>query len=297
MTKTIGEYILHHRLQTIGIALLLAYLPLFNALALIILALVTLRKGEQEGLWILLAMLLPPLVNYALARIDGLLLAITAADNILLWFLAGQLRRTNSWTWVLQVGITLAIAVVVLAHVVNPAIDLGWEQRLSAYLHQAKTIFIFSSFQWEQLTPFIRNAAKMATGVQAAVALSTSLIWLMVGRWWQATLFNPGKLSPELHNINIAQSLAIALAVLLVTAFLTRAKLFLDLVPLGVLPFTVAGLSLIHYFVAAKKITIVWLGLLYLIMATLFFYVTTGLMALGLLNSFIDFRKKIAVKP
>ncbi len=294
--KNIGEFFLRSRWQTFIIALLIAFIPLLASFAVIIMALVTLRKGWQEGFWILLATIIPALVVFFTTQTDLVLVGSTIASNILVWLLAGVLHTKVSWAAVLNVATVVGVIVVIVIHVLYPDIAQWWQHNLLQYSQEAKTL-LTSLNENKTLTPeLVNQIASVATGIQISVLIGLNLLSLVFARWWQAILFNPEQLRPELHNIRIAPSLGIILLLVLLLAGLTQQAIAIDVIPVMLLPFIVAALSLIHYWVFGKKTAIMILSLFYIMTILLFPYVIVLLIILGMVDSGINLRARLGPK-
>jgi hypothetical protein len=290
----ISQYLLANRFQAMLLALILATLPILSVSAMILLAFLTLRQGWKSGLGILIATLIPSFVVLSLAKVDVLSLVIISSINILVWILACELRRTVSWVWVIEAGAGLGIIVVCVLHLVFPDLILWWQDNMQAYLDQAKQLW--AAMPVDRMGDFIHRTAKIATGAQAAMVLIMALTCLAVGRYWQASLFNPGQLKPELQCIRLSRGFVSVLIVLAVAAGLGRIEMLIDTLPILVMALALAGLSLFHYGLAARKIGTLWLIVFYVVGSILMTYSLVALCLLGLIDSFWDLRKKINTK-
>jgi hypothetical protein len=123
-----------------------------------------------------------------------------------------------------------------------------------------------------------------------AVYMFLSIVLLMVSRWMQAALFNPGGFQKEFHQLRIEQKVALLLVGLMMLAnfeILIPASWMLYLI----LPLLFSGLALIHAVVAAKKLSSMWLAALYaLIMLPL---IANLVVLIALLDSWYDFRTRL----
>jgi hypothetical protein len=290
----LGQYLLAHRTQAALLALTLATLPLLSLLAIVLIALVTLRQGWQAGLAILIATLAPNLAVFWFAKVDVVSLAIVSSINIVVWILAIELRRSLSWAWTIQVGAGLGIAVVCILHLVYPEVVEWWQGHMQVYLDQVKQVW--ASVPAEKMQAFIQRAAKIATGVQAAMVLSMGLLGLMAGRYWQARLFNPGQLRPELHHIRLSRSFVVVLILLALAGGIGRIEMGIDVLPIIAVVLAVAGLSVVHCVAKERKISLLWFVLFYIISSLLAVYFLVALCLIGLIDSFWDVRSKLVKK-
>ena len=80
-------------------------------------------------------------------------------------------------------------------------------------------------------------------------------------RWWQAVIWNPGSLHRELHNLRLSRLAGILFIVSLLFFYLGN-TVILDIMPVLYVLFSVAGLSLIHYFLGLFHSPMTWFWLL-----------------------------------
>ena len=286
--KVFGAFLMRGRWQPCLMAMLFATLPLLSWLSLVIVALVTLRKGKQEGAWVLLCAVLPALV-FAVLGHSVLLLINGVVTAILVWLLALLLRRTASWSYVLVVAACLGVCGVLAAHGYTAEIDQWWLQKM---LESMQTVNAEIALNTEQQTQAIQSLAQIATGVQAALIVLMSLGWLVLARNWQAALYNPGQLRPELQHIRMPKWAAGSIVVLVGLTVLTHWSSLIDLLPVAMLPFVLAGLSLVHFIVAARKLSWIWLVLFYVLMVLFLPYWSSALVMIAVLDSWMNLRIK-----
>ncbi len=286
-----GNYLLNNQRSMLLIVLILSVLPVVSSLVAIIVALVTLRKGWQLGGAALIASLCPRVLVFLLGDLNVFLLLTALFSNVLIWVLALILRRSLSWAVVVQSAAGIGFLVLLLVHWIYPGITDWWLQNLTADVQQAQPLF-GSSLPAD----FPARTARVATGIQLTAFSALSLLWLVLARWWQAVLFNPGQLQSELHNVRLSRSFVLAVAIVLLIALLSHNGIMLDVVPVLVLPAIAAGLSLMHYFAATKKYAIRWLVGFYIVIVVLFAYLVGILFAVGLVDSVMNLRARLNPK-
>jgi hypothetical protein len=289
-----SQYLLDNPRQAILIALILSTLPLLSLFALVLLAFVTLRQGWKRGLGIVVATVIPSLLIIFLGQIDILSVVILNSIPVLVWIFASELRRTLSWAWLIQLGTVLGVLLICALHSVYPDLILWWQDYMHGYLVQAQQLW--PAMPVDKMNNFIDRMAKIATGTQIAMVLTMALSCVVMGRYWQAILFNPGQLKPELHFVRLSKGFVWILIILGLLASVGRIEVLIDALPVIALAVSLAGLSLLHYIVAVKKIGIIWLGLFYIVGSILMFYSLTFLCLLGLIDSFFDIRNRIVTK-
>lgn len=229
-------------------------------------ALVTLRQGSKAGFMVLLWVMLPALVFGYLGH-PWMVLFDAFAGGFVLWLLASVLRSTESWVRVAQVGIALGVVLIALLHVFHPDIAQWWLTTLTREYHQQLLAFqhdgsvsqanelgkLFKAFQASGLLVY---TAKMSTGFSVNMALSSVVVNLMLARWWQALLFNPGGFRRELFAFQVPYSLMFSLMLCGVGLWM-KVHFAWDIMPVLSLVFLFAGLLLLHK--GAQKIRYPWL--------------------------------------
>ena len=283
-----GAFLMRSRRNAGILAFVFALLPFLNWLSVVIMALVTLRKGAKEGLLILICVLLPIGV---LAVISGNFVIVynLLVMAIIVWLLATVLHYTHHWSVVLLVGIGLGIVGIVAIHGYIDNINLWWQQRMLVYLQQVGADTHVNTVQQKQM---ILHLSKIATGIQAAILLAINLLWLLLARYWQAVLYNPGALHSELHAIRMPRWSSMILILIGLVAVLTQLPLVIDLLPLLLLAFVLAGLSLIHFIVALRQLHWGWLVFFYLVLIFALPYVGMALIVLALADSLLNLRQR-----
>jgi hypothetical protein len=256
---------------------------LFCWIGAAVVALVTLRKGIGPGAWLLLWGVLPA---GALAYVvgDSGPLALLLATAVL----AGVLRTTVS----LPLAVLSSVAVGALT-------GLGMMAFGGAHLEQVVNYFgEFLASLEQQLSQggekvlLARPDATQVAGMMGAGWAMTAVLCLLLGRYWQAALYNPGGFGSEFKALyyppavtSVLALLAIALASL-GTAYRTWALICL-------IPLSFAGLALVHARVAHRGQSVGWLVGFYV--AWLFFDpVKLLVLCAAIADSWMNFRRRWA---
>ena len=286
--KPFGAFLMRSRRNAGILAFAFALLPILNWLSIIITLLVTLRKGAQEGVWILSCTLLPLCVLAftvgRLAVIYNMLIPI-----LVVWGLALVLRSTHNWASVLLIGAGVGVIAIVVLHSYIANIDAWWQHKMLSYLQQLSVGINVDTMQQKQT---ILHLSKIATGLQIAVLLLMNLLWLLLARCWQAILYNPGALRGELQAIRIPRWVSVVLLLVLVMVLLIKQPLLIDLLPVLLLPFMLAGLSLFHFIIAVRKMHWLWLFVFYIALLFAFPYIGMALVLLALVDSGLNLRQR-----
>ena len=278
--RAIAEYAMRGRSQAVIAAGIAAAIPLFFWISAAIVALVTLRRGLNEGLLVLLWAVLP--AGFWLFVNDPTPIVVIVGTAIL----AAILRATVSWINTLMVGLILGILLgyvipgLLPENVVTAAVEMlrGFMEKTAANMGV------------EAGTVTTERVALLLGGFLGSVHLVAALACLMLARWWQALLFNPGGFASEFRALLIPRLFAFPL-VLFMLMGVSIHPLVEGWIPVLTIPFLFAAIGLAHGAVALKKASGNWLVAFYLMVFFLgpYFYVV-----LAALDSVMDFRQRIS---
>lgn len=280
--RAVAEYVMRGRSQALWVSVLGASTWMFAWLSAAVLALVTLRRGATEGGYLLAWAILPAgflLATFGDAGPLGLILGTTA--------LALVLRATVSWPLALCAGSLVGVIT---------GLMLLWAG--ANYLQQLAGFFaeLFASFQSQlerqggeaiTLTP---PGVVTIAGLLGLMNTVSSISCLLLARWWQATLYNPGGFREEFHALRLSPRISGLLVVLMVMI----GTVGLEYRPWAVLfavPLCIAGLGLVHARAAQRGQGGFYLTLFYLLWIFLE-PVKVIVMGLAALDSWFDFRSR-----
>lgn len=285
----LAEWAMRGRGQALGLlVILLITTPIIwpnSILAAAVLALVALRRGVKEGVSLYVWALLPAL---ALLYWDNLLPLMLLSMSLLCALI---LRQTRSWSLVLMAISLSGLAIALLANTLA-------ESSLAAFVEQMETLFQelqaqADSQQQEAYQAFMALiSVEFLAGMLAAVLCISSFLSLVLARYWQAALYNPGGFQQEFHQLRLDKTwLVFSLAA--TALLLSFGKQYITWVWLVLFPVLVAGFALFHAVAKHKKLRKHWYVIFYII-------VLLGdipkmiLVLFALADSFSDYRKKLS---
>lgn len=282
--KAVAEFVMRGRSQAIGVAVIAASLPFLQWLATAVVSLVVLRRGPAEGGFVLLWTLLPMLLAYYLV---GDVTSVVVLLGVAL--MAFVLRTTISWELTLLASVVLGVVGVLLvellaADVLNEFVRFYRELMLEIQ-KQAQTQNPSAVVE----VPSMEATKALLAGV-LTMGYAMSMIGILVlGRWWQSMLYNPGGFQQEFHQIRLSPLVAGGLVVgVLVSFSLEPLNRFVQVLTV---PLMIAGLALLHWTIKVKQLSGSWLVSAYLLLVILQLYPV--LVFFALLDSWFDLRKKI----
>ena len=273
MMRGLAEYVMTGRRQAIIAVMLLGLIPLVNLLNPAVVGLIALRKGLQEVV-VIFAWAILPLGAWAVAGDVVPLIMLIGITG-----LAVLLRETESWAFTLLAAIAVGVCVEVYFRL-QPAVIDALMQQLDLYLQASNP----QGLQIEE----VRDVMLSVIG---AVYMFLSIVLLMLARWMQAVLYNPGGFKQEFHNLRVEQKVALALIVIMLLSSLGI------VVPEAwvlyfVLPLLFSGIALTHAVVAKKKLSSMWLVTFYILL--MLPVVVQILVLLALVDSWYDFRSRLS---
>jgi uncharacterized protein YybS (DUF2232 family) len=148
-----------------------------------------------------------------------------------------------------------------------------------------------------QLEANLAELAGQMSGVMAAGMVASLLGCLMLGRWWQSLLFNPGGFGGEFRRLRMGQALAAAAVVLTAAHMLWQlggegGGLLRDLLALAQVAFALQGVAVVHALVHANKAQRGILVVMYLLLVILLGPVVLLLAMVGVVDNWFDFRSR-----
>jgi hypothetical protein len=273
MMRGLAEYVMTGRRQAIIAVMLLGLIPLVNLLNPVVVGLIALRKGLPEVV-VIFAWAILPLGAWAVAGDVVPLIMLIGITG-----LAVLLRETESWEFTLLAAIAVGVCVEVYFRL-QPAVIDALMQQLDLYLQASNP----QGLQIEE----VRDVMLSVIG---AVYMFLSIVLLMLARWMQAVLYNPGGFKQEFHSLRVEQKVALALIVIMLLSS------FGIVVPEAwvlyfVLPLLFSGIALTHAVVAKKKLSSMWLVTFYILL--MLPVVVQILVLLALVDSWYDFRSRLS---
>ncbi|WIE51201.1 hypothetical protein [Pseudomonas sp. GM17] len=287
--RALAEFIMRGRMQATLVVAGCAALPLLYWLGAAAGSLVLLRRGLSDALGVLVLGLLPALFWWLYSDDPRALMVLLGSSGLAL-----VLRASESWNRVLLVSIALGLVFAgVLGVAYRPQIEM-----LSQELVKILPLALGDLYQQLSVEERARLASLIApvlTGLIAALLQVVSVLSLIIGRYWQALLYNPGGFGREFRAIK----LPLGLAMLLLACMLLGPNLgpqMAMLTPLCSVPLVFAGLALIHGLVAQGRLARFWLVGLYVTLLLFMQLIYPLLVVLAIVDSLIDFRGRSAPK-
>ena len=284
--RVLAEYVMRGRNQALLVSVIGASTLMFSWISAAVLALVTLRKGPREGMYILAWAALPA----------GFLLAVFN-DVSPLSMIVGTTALAVLLRWSVNLPLTL-----LGASLVGAVTGLGLLWLGTNYLEQLAAQFaeLFAGFeeqlsQGEQKVELQPPGPATIAGMLGLMNAVTCVLCLLLARWWQASLFNPGGFRQEFHSLRYPPAWAAGL-VLLMLVISTYGLAFRPWAVLFAVPLSVAGLGFIHARAARRGQGAAWLTVFYLLWLVLD-PVKLIVIGVAVADSWLDFRSRWTQLP
>ena len=294
--KRLAEFILqglpHAVLAAAGFAVLGLLLPPFGIVSSAVVALVALKVGLRQAVYVtlisstllavaVLAMRHPPIIGI----LSGMAQWLPAA------LLGALLGRTVSWTLVMQAAFVTGIIAIVALYLLFPDIDRFWVETFRQLLQPA--LQQGSGQEAQAIGKGLESVAPLMTGILVSAFVLTALLSLMLARSMQAALENPGGFAREFQALRIGVWPAGLAILFVVLATLTGAAWANALAAVAMTVFMLQGFALVHAMVARigwPKGSIIGLYVLLVIFLT---PVVVVMASLGVVDAFADFRRRL----
>jgi hypothetical protein len=290
--KILADYIMRGRTQAIIVASTLALLslkfPPVSVLSSASVALVTLRHGTLEGMYILFG-----------AGIAAALLGFFAIDNyqfalfyalllwLPVWMISIILREGRQLSLAVEIAVFIGILGVAGFYLYEPDPAAMWAGLLEQMIQQTQAPI-------KDTKIWIDSFAHYMTGLFAAGTVFSLLFGLFLGRWWQSLLFNPGGFKQEYLALGAGPKLAISSLAVLAAAFFTTGTLSEIAWNMAILLFTlytVIGTSVLHVVFSKTKMSRFAVPLFYVTLI-LVPQVLPPVAIVGLIDAWLNIRKK-----
>lgn len=287
--KSLGNYLLRtraHAVLTISVltALSMFVSPLSYFISGAPMGLVALRKGPVIGLQVaagsLLLIMLPAM---ALNLQPGIPLAFMISVWLPVILCAGFLRSTQSQGLMVLFAGTLGVFFIAFIYVMLEDIQEWWLEWFELWKEYATSEQALQQLEqaYQLITPLL--SAILASGFIASLIMT-----MLLARWWQSALFNPGGFRKEFYamrlpGIFVFPTLAGLLALLLAPSATSIA--IRDYVIVMLVLYLFQGLSAIHGFLYTRARSRIWLTGLYGMFFVLPHYILLFVSCVGLVNA------------
>lgn len=282
--KGLAEFAMRGRSQALLVVLIAASSLMFSWIGAAVLALVILRKGVESGAWLLLWALLPAGTLLMFFGDSGPLMNLIGTA-----ILAVVLRTTVSLPVTLvasaAIGVVTGLAMVTFGADALSQMEVllteflgNLEQQLSSGEKDAVAVVLH------------KPSALQIAGMLGLINAMGSSLCLLLARWWQAVLYNPGGFGQEFKALLIPPAMTLSLMVFAIGLFSSGMD-YRTWAGIFVVPLTFAGLALVHARAALRGQGSGWLTGFYL-MWLFFDPVKLIVVFVAIADSWMNFRQR-----
>jgi hypothetical protein len=284
--RALAEFIMRGRMQATLVVVGSAAVPLLFWLSAAASCLVLLRRGPRDAVGILAWAMLPAVAWWHFGEPRTLLVLLGSLGLALL------LRAGHAWVRVMLASIALGLVFGVILGAVfrEPITAMAGElYKLMPQMLDG----VYQQMSVEERTRLEALIVPVLTGLMAALLQIVSLLCLMLGRYWQAALYNPGGFGLEFRALRLPAPLAFGLLAVMLLGPNLGLELAM-LTPLCSVPLAFAGVALLHGLVASGQLKRFWLVGLYVVLLVQMQLVYPLLVAAAIIDSLMDFRGRQA---
>jgi hypothetical protein len=134
------------------------------------------------------------------------------------------------------------------------------------------------------------------TGSLIAAMLLSLALTLLIARWWQALLYNPGGFREEFTHLQLGLPAAVLALALAAGAWLSKASLMIELALVASVMFLLQGMAVAHAVIAKTASPTLWLAGVYGLLVLAMPQMMAALAAMGVIDTFADFRARLTAR-
>jgi hypothetical protein len=279
--RVLAEFIMRGRTQACLVGVFGSLLPFVSVSTI---GLVTLRKGAAEGFIVSLWVILPLLLSYMISASSPFMAVVSGVSLINMALVANAHRVTADWSFSLGIATLSGVVLVCLA-------GLLFQADMNDFVNELEEMLATAAEQSGQTMLALTRNGFLA--FVAWVVIFNTVIGLVLSRWWQALLYNPGGFQEEFHMLRLSPKLSLVCLSIFIAGLALGGNYQLWL-RLASIPLLIGGVAVVHYVVQHKGfgrqvLVVMYFGLF------LFGPVLMVLLgAFGAADSVVNFRTRLA---
>jgi len=285
------------RMQAMAVAssfaLLSLLIPPISIVSSATVALVTLRRGGYEGILVLLsASLAAATLGLLVLSNFQFALGYTLILWLPVWMLSIVLREGRHLSLAFEIASALGVLVVIGFYLMAEDPAMFWQAVLNIIL---QPMLQTSEVPVEQIEQSILMLVKYMTGIIATGAVTGLLLGLLLARWWQANLYNPGGFAIEYLSLRMPQRFTIMTLIVLLIASVSTGMASELAWNVGIILFMLyafIGTAIAHAFIVSFKAKRFLLPLFY-ISVFVIPQVVLPVAIIGISDTWLNLRKNI----
>ncbi|HEY3487774.1 MAG TPA: DUF2232 domain-containing protein [Gammaproteobacteria bacterium] len=137
----------------------------------------------------------------------------------------------------------------------------------------------------------VTQRARLMTGMVAAAVMAGMSSCLLLGRWWQASLYNPGEFGREFRSLRCGRGITLLIVGLYALCLWNGSELLLSVLCVLAALYGFQGLALVHTFAKARTMNFMAITIFYVVVL-LSIYAKLFLSVLGMVDAWVDSRRR-----
>jgi len=280
-----------------SLALLSLLFPPVSIVSSASVALVTLRRGGYEGLYVLVFSCLSAALlgfflfgNVQFALLYGLVLWLP------IWFISIVLREGKHLSVAIQIAVLFGMIGILGFYLYADDPAVLWQSVLSLMVQPM--LASNPDVPLGEVKQSIKVFSHFMTGGIAAGSVYGLLFGLFLARWWQAVLFNPGGFRTEYLSLRVHPKVASVSLLIVAIAWLSSgivAEICWNLSILLLVLYAFVGLAVLHAAFSEMKTKRFMVPFLYITLV-LVPHVIAIVVIVGVVDAWLDLRSKILNK-
>ena len=209
------------------------------------------------------------------------------------WLASMILRSTFSLSVSLQAITGFSVALVLLLHLGFPELQTQLQHEFLSIL---KPVIEQQpdEVQRQNLQVAVESVLVLLPGILVTGMMSGIMLSLLLGRWWQSALYNPGGLVNEFNSLRLGRYLNLISSAFLLMALFSASELATMIVLLLLSLYLLQGVAVVHGVFELRQIAKGWLIGLYVMILFIPHLVVLPLAVFGLSDAWVDFRQRLA---
>lgn len=205
-----------------SLALLSLLMPPISIVSSATVALVTLRRGGYEGLLVLLsATLAAALLGFVVLSDFQFALGYALILWLPVWLLSIVLREGRHLSLAFEIASIIGALAVIGFYLMVQDPALYWQAVLNIMIQPMLQVSEVPVEQIEQIEQTVVMMSRYMTGILATGSVTGLLLGLLLARWWQAKLYNPGGFSAEYLSLRMSLRFTIVTLITFLVALLS----------------------------------------------------------------------------
>ena len=296
--RSFGNYLLSSRIHAIGFISLTSIVSFY--MSSIMIALTVMRRGGVYGLQVIAGCVV--FIVLVLSFINKIpytdVLMIALRTWLPVWCCAMVLRKTESQAAMTLTAGFFGTIFIILMYVLIDDVPVWWQHWFNTFLDAVLkgNLTADATARIEQLKSDIGQIAPMINPLIISFLVIRLITVILIGRWWQSRLFNPGGFRKEFYGLQLPRPL-IYLALIGIIALLigneTQLSPVRDLLWLVIIMYLFQGISSVHRLIRKRNYSTAWLVAMYCFLVVLFPHMIVFIACIGMADSWIRSKKVV----